>query len=203
MFGLAEYRLTTPLTREAIGRLDVGDIVYLSGIIYTARDEAHIHILEDLRRGREVKIPPRDGVIYHCGPILRKKDDGGWQVLAAGPTTSSRMNTLEPEFIEKTGIRGIIGKGGMSKPVAEALARHGGVYFSFTGGAAVLAAKGLKTVKGVYYEELGMAEAVWVFEAESFGPLIVGIDAKGNSLFERVSQEVQKSLVTVKQRLGI
>lgn len=199
---MAEYRLTTPLDDDVVRGLSIGDIVYLTGIIYTARDEAHIHILEDLRRGRELKISLRGAVIYHCGPIL-KRVNGGWRVLAAGPTTSSRMNPLEPEFIEKTGVKGVIGKGGMSKPVVEALAKHGAVYLSFTGGAAVLAANGIKAVKGVYYEELGMAEAVWVFEVKDFGPLIVGIDAKGNSIFEKVGLEVQQNIQRVREKLSI
>ena len=199
---MAEYRLTTPLEEKTARELTVGDVVYLSGIIYTARDEAHIHILEDLRKGREVNIPLKGAVIYHCGPIL-KREDGGWKVIAAGPTTSSRMNPLEPEFIEKMGIKGVIGKGGMSKQVGEALAKHGAVYFSFTGGAAVLAANRIKAVKGVYYEELGMAEAVWVLEVKEFGPLIVGMDAKGNSLYEKVELEVGRNLAKVRHMLGI
>jgi len=199
---LAEYKLTTPLDEKTVRELSVGDVVYLTGTIYTARDEAHIHILEDLRKGREVKAPLRGSVIYHCGPIL-KRENGGWRVLAAGPTTSTRMNTLESEFIEKMGIRGIIGKGGMSKQVSEALVKHGAVYFSFTGGAAVLASNGIRSVKGVYYEELGMAEAVWVLEVKEFGPLIVGMDAKGNSLYEWVNLEVERNVLKVKQRLNI
>ena len=199
---MAEYKLTTPLDEKTVRELSVGDVVYLTGTIYTARDEAHIHILEDLRKGREVKAPLRGSVIYHCGPIL-KRENGGWRVLAAGPTTSTRMNTLESEFIEKMGIRGIIGKGGMSKQVSEALVKHGAVYFSFTGGAAVLASNGIRSVKGVYYEELGMAEAVWVLEVKEFGPLIVGMDAKGNSLYEWVNLEVERNVLKVKQRLNI
>jgi len=199
---LAEYKLTTPLDEKTVRELTVGDVVYLSGTIYTARDEAHIHILEDLKKGREVNIPLKGSVIYHCGPIL-KREDGGWRVLAAGPTTSTRMNPLEPEFIEKMGIRGIIGKGGMSKRVSEALVKYGAVYFSFTGGAAVLAANGIKAVKGVYYEELGMAEAVWVLEVKEFGPLIVSMDTKGNSLYEKVESEVERNVLRVKQKLGI
>ena len=199
---MAEYKLTTPLDEKTVRELSVGDVVYLTGTIYTARDEAHIHILEDLRKGREVKVPLKGSVIYHCGPIL-KREDGGWKVLAAGPTTSTRMNTLESEFIEKMGIRGIIGKGGMSKQVGEALVKHGAVYFSFTGGAAVLASNGIRSVKGVYYEELGMAEAVWVLEVKEFGPLIVGMDAKGDSLYEKVNLEVERNVLRVKQKLNI
>ena len=199
---MTEFKLKLPMSDEEVRRLTVGDIVYLTGTIYTARDEAHIHILEDLRKGHKIDVNLEGGAIFHCGPIM-KKVNGRWQVVAAGPTTSSRMNSLEPEFIEKTRVKAIIGKGGMSKAVVEAMAKFGCVYLSITGGAAVLAAKGIKEVKGVYLEQLGMPEAVWILEAENFGPLIVGIDAKGNSWFERVSKEVEQRLPLVKSKLGI
>lgn len=199
---MVEHRLKLPLSEEDVRRLKVGDIVYLTGTIYTARDEAHIHILEELRKGHKIDVDFKGSAVFHCGPIM-KKVDGKWKVVAAGPTTSTRMNPLEPEFIERTGVRAIIGKGGMSKAVADAMAKFGCVYLSMTGGAAVLAANGIKDVKGVYLEELGMPEAVWIFEVEDFGPLIVGIDANGNSWFERVEKEIQQRVPQVRARLGI
>ncbi|MEM4298599.1 MAG: FumA C-terminus/TtdB family hydratase beta subunit [Nitrososphaerota archaeon] len=199
---MVEVRLKLPLNEEDVRRLNLGDIVYLTGTIYTARDEAHIHILEELRKGHKIGVEFRGSAIFHCGPIM-KKVDGKWKVVAAGPTTSTRMNSLEPEFIERTGVRAIIGKGGMSRAVADAMAKFGCVYLSMTGGAAVLAADRIKDVKGVYLEELGMPEAVWILEVEEFGPLIVGIDAKGNSWFERVEKAIQQKVPQVKARLGI
>jgi len=199
---MTEYHLRTPLTESAVRKLSVSDVVYLSGLVYTARDEAHIHILDELRKGHRIRIPLEGAVVYHCGPIV-KKVDSSLKVVAAGPTTSSRMNTLEPEFLEKTHVRAIIGKGGMSKPVIDAMQKFGAVYFAFTGGAAVLAADAISEVKGVYLEDLGMPEAVWVLETNHLGPLIVGIDAKGQSLFAEVDEQVKRNLLEVKRKLGI
>ena len=111
---MKEIKLTTPLSEAAIRDLRIGDVVYLSGEILTARDEGHIRALEFLKEGKEFPVRFKDAVIFHCGPIMQKKNEK-WHLIAAGPTTSSRMNSLEPEFIEKLEIRAVIGKGGMSK----------------------------------------------------------------------------------------
>lgn len=199
---MAEKRLKTPLGEEAVRELKIGDIVYLSGLFYTARDEAHIHALELIRKGEKLPVDLNCGVIFHCGPILQKEGKG-WRLVAAGPTTSTRMNSTEPEFIEKTGIRGIIGKGGMSSPTIEAMKKFGCVYFAITGGTAVIAAKGVKKVHGVHWYELGMPEALWVFEGDDFGPLMVSIDANGNSLFADIEKEVQKNVPGIRKELGL
>ena len=199
---MAEYHLESPLSEQDVRVLRIGDIVYLSGLIYTVRDEAHMHILKAIREGRKIEVNLEGSAIFHCGPIM-KRDKEKWHVVVAGPTTSSRMNTLEPEFIEKMAIRAIVGKGGMSKPTIDAMAKFGCVYLSITGGAAALAANGIKEVKGVYLEQLGMPEAIWILEAKNLGPLIVGIDTNGESLFERISQEVEKNLPKVKEKLRI
>jgi len=199
---MTEHHLRTPLTERNVRDLDIADTVYLNGLVYTARDEAHIHILNELRKGNDIGISLDGAAVYHCGPIVRKLDSG-WKVIAAGPTTSSRMNSLEPEFVERMRVRAIIGKGGMSRPVVETMEKFGAVYLAITGGAAVLVADAIKSVKGVYFEELGMPEAVWVLEAECLGPLIVGIDAKGQSLFERVDERVKRRLPEVRKKLGL
>jgi fumarate hydratase subunit beta len=199
---VTEYHLKTPLSDSDVRMLEIADIIYLSGIIYTARDEAHIHILRQIREGHGIDISLEGAAIYHCGPIVRK-EDSQWKVVAAGPTTSSRMNSLEPEFIERTLVRAVIGKGGMSRPVAEAMGEHGAVYLAFTGGAAVLAADSIRNVRGVYLEELGMPEAMWILEANNLGPLIVGIDTRGQSLFDGVSKQVKINLLSIKRRLGL
>ena len=162
-------QLHSPLGEEVLS-LHAGDHVELSGIVYTARDEAHL-------RMREQGIPfdPKGAVIYHCGPVIRDN-----KVIAAGPTTSARMNELSGFLIDK-GVRGIIGKGGMGQTVREQL-RNRGVYFAFTGGCAARASSHM-TLKGVFYEDLGMAEAIWVIELDRL-PLVVGIDAHGNDIFE-------------------
>ena len=175
----------------------------LDGIFYSGRDEMHMRALEYGREGRRLPVDLKGGAVFHCGPIVRKMDDGGWKVVAAGPTTSSRMNSMEPEFIERFGVRAIIGKGGMSKSTVDAMAKHGCVYLAITGGAAVLAAEGIAEVKGVEWLDLGMPEALWIFLARGFGPLTVAIDAHGNSLYEAVDAEVTKNVAEVKKRLGL
>jgi fumarate hydratase subunit beta len=183
--GVAEYRLRTPLSESDVRRLRVGDIVYLTGVIYTARDAAHRRIVEYLKENKPLPFDLRGGVIYHCGPVVAKRGDQ-WIVLAGGPTTSTRMELYEYEAIEKLGVRMVIGKGGMGKRTAEACARYGAVYATYTGGAGVLAAQSIKRVLDVYWLDLGIPEAVWVFEVEDFGPLVVAIDSTGRNLIEEV-----------------
>lgn len=199
---MADVNLKTPLSEEDVRNLKLGDNVYLSGTLYTGRDEVHIRALEYLEEGKEVPVEFKDMAIFHCGPIMRKTN-GQWEVVAAGPTTSARMNTLEPEFIEKFGVRAVVGKGGMSGPTIEAMQKFGCVYLAITGGAAILAANGMKRVAGVEWFDLGMPEAIWVVETENFGPLTVGIDTHGNSLFADVEKKVQENLPGVKSQLGL
>lgn len=199
---MSEKKLTVPLSEDDVRNLDVGDIVYLDGIIYTGRDEVHIHALEYAKEGKEIPVDFKDGVIFHCGPIM-KKDGDKWVTVAAGPTTSTRMNSLEPEFIEKFGVRAVIGKGGMSAPTVEAMQKFGAVYFAITGGAAVSIAKGVEDVLGVEWLDLGMPEAIWILKTKNLGPLIVGIDAKGNSLFADVDAKVKENVPKAKEKLGV
>jgi fumarate hydratase subunit beta len=202
---MPEINLTLPLTESAVRNLNLGDVVRLTGTFYTARDEAHKHALETATEGKELPVDFTDSAVFHCGPIMRKtsEDPIQWEMVAAGPTTSSRMNSLEPEFIEKFQVRAIIGKGGMSKPTVDAMQKFGCVYLALTGGAAILAARGISKVHGVHWYELGMPEALWVLEGSSFGPLIVAIDAKGNSIYETVNSTVEKNIASIKSRLGI
>lgn len=170
--------LKTPLKEEEILKLNVGDNVLLNGTIFTARDKAHVFLLEnDFEK-------VRNSVIYHCGPIIKNNE-----AIAAGPTTSSRMNPYTPKLIEKYGVKGIIGKGGMDNSVLEAL-KGKAVYFSALGGAAVIYAKAIK-VNGVHKLEFGMPEAIWEFEVNDF-PVVVTMDAKGNSLYEEVYRKSEK-----------
>ena len=195
---MAEYNLTTPVDDETIAKLKVNDVIYLTGTVFTARDEAHMELNKD------GGIPDFDMTglgLYHCGPVMQEKD-GKWNIISAGPTTSFRMETLEPGFLDMFDVKLIIGKGGMGPLTLEALRKHNVAYVSFTGGAGALAAKGLGTVKTVYYlEELGMPEAVWVFEAENFGPLTVSMDAHGNSLYDEVNKLSKKKLEDILGKL--
>lgn len=197
-----QVRLKTPISEEQIRKLNVGDIVYLDGIIYTGRDEVHIHALEKAEHGEKPPVEFKGSALYHCGPIMKKQGEE-WIIVAAGPTTSSRMNSLEPKLLEKFRPSAIIGKGGMSQPTIDAMAKFGAVYLAITGGAAVLAAKGVKKVHGVHWFEFGMPEAIWILEAENFGPLIVAIDSHGKSLFAEVDKVVKGNVEKARKKLKI
>lgn len=189
-------KLKLPLEEQQVKSLMVGDILYLEGIIYTARDEAHLHALEYYEKGKKLPVEFKGSAIFHCGPIMKKEGEN-WKLVGAGPTTSSRMNSLEPKFIEIFRPSCIIGKGGMNEETKKAMEKFSCVYLAITGGTAVLSSKGIKEVKGVFWEELGMPEALWILIAENFGPLIVGIDAHGNSIYEEVNKKVQENLVRI------
>ncbi|UAL08398.1 MAG: FumA C-terminus/TtdB family hydratase beta subunit [Candidatus Methanogranum gryphiswaldense] len=182
--------LRSPLSYDTIKGLKLGEVVSISGPIITGRDEMHMRAIEYSNEGRVVPKEIKNSVLYHCGPIM-VKDGNNWTVIAAGPTTSARMNKLEPEMIRRFSIRAIIGKGGMSSEVLEAMKETGCVYLAATGGAAVSLAEGLSKVAGVEWEDLGMAEAMWKFDTDNLGPLVVAMDCHGNSLYENV----RKSLI--------
>jgi fumarate hydratase subunit beta len=192
--------LDLPLSEAEVRRLVIGQTVSLTGIVHTARDEAHARILELLHVGQPLPFDLRDGAIYHCGPIM-EREGRSWRVVAAGPTTSARMDALQPEVIGSTGVRVIIGKGGMSRPTLETMCSQGCVYLAFTGGAAVLAAEGIKAVREVHWLDLGMAEAVWELQLQDFGPLVVAMDSSGRSLYEDVGKKVAKELETLRRSL--
>jgi tartrate/fumarate subfamily iron-sulfur-dependent hydro-lyase beta chain len=175
-----EYHLDLPLKSEEIKKFHIGDILYISGTLFTARDEAHHMMLEK----DNVPFNPSDMALYHCGPLM-KKDNEKWMVVSAGPTTSSRMEIFEYKFIEKFGVKVIIGKGGMGKKTLEALREYRCIYTSYTGGAGALAADKIEKVINVYWlDKLGMPEAVWLFRVKDFGPLIVAMDSNGKSLYK-------------------
>jgi fumarate hydratase subunit beta len=175
------YRFSLPISKNDIKKLNVGDIIYISGCIFTARDVAHKMLLEtDINT---MTFDPSRMALFHCGPLI-KENKQGYEVLSAGPTTSSRMELFENEFIKNFNIQIIIGKGGMGEKTRKALQKYGAVYTSYPGGAGVLAADKITEVVGVYWlEELGMTEAIWLFKVKDFGPLVVGMDSKGKSLY--------------------
>ncbi|WP_456420165.1 FumA C-terminus/TtdB family hydratase beta subunit [Methanocaldococcus infernus] len=177
--------------------MKVGDIIYYSGTIYTARDKAHMKIIELLKRGKELPFNLENSIIYHAGPIM-KKTENGWKCISIGPTTSARMNSLEEEFIKLTKISAIVGKGGMKEELLKTFHEYKVSYLSAPGGCAALLAKSIKRVKNVYFLELGMPEAVWELEVENFGPLVVTMDSNFNSIYKEVNErakEILKSLV--------
>lgn len=175
-----------PVSEEDIRRLKVGDEVAISGVMITARDAAHKYMVE--REAAEVKDVLKDGMLYHCGPVV-KKDDQGWHFVAAGPTTSKREEPYEAEVIARYGVRGVIGKGGMGERTLAACREHGAVYLHAIGGLAVILARSVKQVQAVHkLEEFGVPEAMWVIEVERF-PAVVTMDSHGNSLHEEVLEK--------------
>ncbi len=182
---MTAIRLKTPLGEEILD-LRAGDRVELSGTIYTARDEAHMRMIEE-----EIPFDPEGAVIFHCGPVI---SDG--KVVAAGPTTSARLNSI-CGFLLDAGVKAFIGKGGMSRGVSE-LMKERAVYLAYTGGCAALAASKMK-LKGVYFEDLGMAEAIWEIEVDRL-PLTVAMDAHGGDLYSGVSESAQRSFSSLYPR---
>ncbi len=187
-----KYELKTPLAKNQILSLKLDDIVYLSGKIHSLRDQAMRRILQEKKGHPELE----NAAIYNCGPLVRKKGSG-WELISAGPTTSSRMNDLAVEFIPKFGVGAIIGKGGMNEKVLEAM-RGKCVYLSAVGGAGAISAEQQK-VLGVEWMDLGMPEALWELEADKFGPLIVSMDAHGNSLHGKNIELVNSNLARLIQ----
>ena len=181
-----EYHFKLPVSKDEIKKLHVCDIIYVTGKIFTARDEAHHMMLE--KDKNSIPFDPSEMALFHCGPLM-KKEKGKWQVISAGPTTSSRMEIFEDKFIEKFGINIIIGKGGMGKITEKALQKYICVYTSYTGGAGALAADKVEEVPEVYWlEELGMPEAAWIFKVKEFGPLVIAMDSHGKSIYRNLKK---------------
>jgi fumarate hydratase subunit beta len=196
------YKLKTPISEEQIRKLKVNDVLYVTGTIVTARDQAHRRALEYFKEGKALPLNLEGLAVFHCGPVVAKEGDK-WIAVAAGPTTSTRMDIFEDEFIKNFKVRVVIGKGGMGKKTTDAMAKYGAVYGAFTGGAAVLAARAIKNVRSVEWYDLGMPEAMWIFEVEEFGPLAVAIDSHGNNLFTDVQKSVEENKQKIYQKLGI
>jgi fumarate hydratase subunit beta len=189
-------KLKVPISEEQIRKLKVGDEVLLSGIIVTARDQAHKLMVEE--KPDFIRKDLKESVIYHCGPVVKKEADGSWSFVSAGPTTSIREEPYQADVICEYNVRGVIGKGGMGAKTADGLKKCGAVYFHAGGGAGTLIANAVKKVKTVYkLEEFGTPEAFWVIEVEDF-PLVVTMDSHGNSLHKEIlekSSEIAKRLL--------
>jgi tartrate/fumarate subfamily iron-sulfur-dependent hydro-lyase beta chain len=186
-----KYHLKTPVPIDQIKKLKIGDLVYITGTVITARDEAHLKALELYEKGERLPVDFKGVGVFHCGPIMRKTSDGKWEVVAAGPTTSARMEIFQDEFIKAFNPAIIIGKGGMGDKTSKACQEYGCIYGAFTGGAALLAARGIKKVKDVFWlEELGMPECLWVYDVENFGPMIVTIDTHGGNLTAEIGKKI-------------
>ena len=208
---MATYKLDIPVSEDAIRALHVGDAVRLGGVMVTGRDAAHKYLIETFIRAdtvpeserplyEELRRLLRGGVIYHCEPVVRQLPPsqggtgGGWEFVAAGPTTSIREEVYEPEVIAHFGLRGVIGKGGMGLGTLRACQEHGAVYFHAVGGAASLIADAVKEVVAVYKkDEFGVPEAFWVIRVEGF-PVVVTMDSHGRSIHSEVEAASREAL---------
>ncbi len=197
--------LRYPFTEDVVRALKAGEAVSVNGKVWTGRDRFHKHFAD----GGKLPVDFRDGALYHCGPVVippqppqRSRSELPqlplWHVVAAGPTTSVRENPYEPSFIAKTGLRLVIGKGGMDERTLDACRKCGAVYLQAVGGAAALAAKCITRVTNVYFlDEFGAAEACWEFEMKDFR-CVVAMDSHGKSLFEDVRRTSEEQLQRLK-----
>ena len=184
--------LQAPFTDDKIRALKVGDEVAISGILYTGRDAVHKYLHEG------GQLPPgvsfKDGILYHCGPVVIKDDQGRWKCVAAGPTTSIREEPYQGQVIRDFGLRGVIGKGGMGDRTLEACKQCGCVYLHAVGGAAQVLSECITSVRNVYFaEKFGAPEAIWEFEVRDF-PAVVTMDSHGGSLHKEVFAASQAAL---------
>ena len=193
--------LSLPIDGATARQLRVGDILFLTGSIFTARDEAHLLMLEAQESGKDIPFDPSQMALFHCGPVVSKQN-GGWKVIAAGPTTSIRMELFEDKYLETFRPPIIIGKGGMGDRTQAALESVGAVYTQYTGGAGALAAKRIESVEGVeWLEELGMPEAAWFFKVKDFGPLLVTMDSVGGNLYKDLEPTIAENMKAVMARI--
>ena len=199
-------KLTTPIPDEDIRALKAGDTVLLNGIIVTGRDAAHKFMIEHFIKN---PVAPEDqplhdelkklldgGVIYHCGPVVKKNDDGSWTFVAAGPTTSIREEVYQADVIRHFNLKGVIGKGGMKDRTLQACREQPAVYFHAIGGAASLIAQAVKEVVTVHKLEFGVPEAMWVIRVEDF-PVVVTMDSHGTSIHDVVEAQSKEKFAAI------
>ena len=193
---LREVRLSTTPTAAALGALKLGDIVYLDGLVYTAREGVYMRALED-KANIPIELPQQSAANFHCSPAATINRDGSFTLGSVTATASFRFAKWLPEWIAKSGAKLVIGKGGMSsQDYRDYFVPNGAIYLSTVGyGTGALLGRGVKSVKEVHWhEELGIAQAMWVIDCEKMGPFIVESDKKGNSLFERETAKISKNL---------
>lgn len=183
-----EVVLQAPITEEQIRKVKVGDIVVINGEMHTGRDAFHKYVVSN-----GCKVSMKDGVLYHCGPVVMKDDNGEWHVKAAGPTTSIREEPYQADVIKNEGVRVVIGKGGMGKKTSDGLKNFGAIYVNAIGGAAQYYAEAIKKVTGLDYEEFGLPEAMWHLQVEGFTGICT-MDSHGNSLHAEVEEKSAKEL---------
>lgn len=188
---MAEYTINLPATDEDVEKLNIGDTVYINGTVCTARDMAHLQMRELVENGKELPENIAGGAIFHAGPVMKKDENDQWKLRVIGPTTSIRMEP-HADFMGRRGVKLIIGKGGMGEDSLAAFKKYKQAYLQAAPGCAVVLAAGIKDVKNVHWYENGMPEAMWVLEADKFGPFVVTMDCKGNSRYNDVKAKARE-----------
>lgn len=181
--------LTTPITDEDLKDIKIGDLIYLNGSMTTCRDVAHRRLVEE---GRPLPVDVRNNSIFHAGPIIRPLGDEKYEMVSVGPTTSMRMEKFEKEFVKLTGVKIIIGKGGMGPETEYACKTYNAIHCVFPAGNAVIAATQVEEIVAAEWKDLGMPETLWSCKVKEFGPLIVSIDNQGHNLYEENKIEFNK-----------
>lgn len=197
---MAEYTINLPATDEDVEKLNIGDTVYINGTVCTARDMAHLQMRELVENGKELPENIAGGAIFHAGPVMKKDENDQWKLRVIGPTTSIRMEP-HADFMGRMGVKLIIGKGGMGEDSLAAFKKYKQAYLQAAPGCAVVLAAGIKDVKNVHWYENGMPEAMWVLEADKFGPFVVTMDCKGNSRYYDVkvkAREIAEDILSKK-----
>ncbi|MBQ6360417.1 MAG: L(+)-tartrate dehydratase subunit beta [Lachnospiraceae bacterium] len=195
--------LTTPISAEDLKDIHIGDIIYLNGSLTTCRDVAHRRVVEE---GREIPVDVRNNAILHAGPIIRPLENDKFEMVSVGPTTSMRMEKFEYEFVQTTGVRVIVGKGGMKENTANACKDFGCIHCVIPAGNAVVAAVCVEEIVRAEWRDLGMPETLWNCRVKEFGPLIVSIDSYGKNYFEEkkveYNQRKEEQIEKISKQVG-
>lgn len=181
--------LTTPIHENDLADIKAGDVIYLTGYITTCRDVAHRRVVEE-----KIKLPTdvRDGAILHAGPIVRLNENNQYEMVSVGPTTSMRMEKFEKDFVAETGVRLIVGKGGMKENTEAACREYKAIHCVYPAGCAAIAGTQVEEITDVQWTDLGMPESLWTCKVKEYGPLIVSIDINGNNYFENCKVEYNR-----------
>ena len=185
--------LKAPLKEEDVRSLQIGDVVYITGHIFTARDMGHLKIREILNKNAQLPKDFRGSVVFHAGPVCLKNEDGSWRLNVIGPTTSIRMEPYA-DMVGELGVKAVIGKGGMEQGTLDACEKYGYIYLQAAPGCAAKLAQGVKGVQDVNWLEMGMPEALWDLETEEFGPLVVAMDTHQKSIYKNLKEAARKKL---------
>ncbi len=200
---MAEIRdIKLPMTEEDVKSLKLGEMITVSGLLFTGRSRLHIRAIEDNI------YPPIDyekiNCFFHVGPVMRQEEDGEWKVVSCEPTSSIRFERYGADVVRKFSLRTLIGKTTMGPATAEALKEVGGIYLSKIGLSGNALKDQVKKVHDVYFlDELGKTECTWIYEVDHFGPFFVAMDSEGNNYFEDLAKEAESKMPEIEKDLGI